>query len=66
MEHKISKRIMRKALKSLSKRFAKEGLEKKDFAFVAAWIDEFSNCLLFNVIKENSPYYKSTVGYKLS
>ena len=66
-EKKVSKRLLRKAVRSLTKRFKDEfALSPKDFEFHAVWIDEYVNCLLFNVVKKNSKLFGSTVGYQLS
>ena len=63
---KVSKRLIKKAIRSLVKKFKKEyHFCADDFEFHEPWIDDYVNCLLFTVIKKDSRLFGSTVGYQL-
>jgi len=63
---KVSKGLIKKAVKSLVNKFKDEyHFCADDFEFHAPWIDDYANCLLFTVVKKDSPLFGSTVGYEL-
>jgi len=58
----VDKKTHKRAVRFLAKKF---GLKKSDFRFHAVWVDEFMNCVLYNIVNPKSSYYKSTVGFEL-